>query len=258
MKVKPWCWLIATATVTAPALHCGTLLLVKVSLLSVSPLRKSGAPGSLKEIEGDAQTYRKVHFNSSSLGRKEHSLQSGNYGMQLLGYHLSFWWLFLFIHFYTIYMLELTVLTREESRQDKRMWFSYKASSFEKNAEQELVDHRPSLCHSSLHCLVVRCQTCCSLPMSCWLLLASGGIWVTSVSAESGLCKATWQQSSGSQWEREFVTGGWNTAFHTSAHRWQPLLVTDDSSFIDYPLSDITQRRVALSAMTHVPLVGKT
>lgn len=66
---------------TAPTLHCGTLLLVKVSLLNVSPLCKAGAPGSLQEIEGDIQTYRKAHFNCSSLGRKEHSLQSGNYGM---------------------------------------------------------------------------------------------------------------------------------------------------------------------------------
>lgn len=46
-------------------------------------------------------------------GRKEHILYSCNYGTDLLGCHRFDVW-FLFIHFCTIYILELIVLTRHE------------------------------------------------------------------------------------------------------------------------------------------------
>lgn len=45
--------------------------------------------------------------------RKEYILYSCNYGTELLGYHRFDVW-FLFIHFCTIYVLELIVLTRHE------------------------------------------------------------------------------------------------------------------------------------------------
>lgn len=97
LKVKPWCWLIPTGTIRAPTLHRSMLPILEVSWLCVSPLCKAAALGSLQEIQGDIQKYGKVHFNSNSPGREAHSLHSGNYGMQLLGYNLSLWWL-IFIH----------------------------------------------------------------------------------------------------------------------------------------------------------------
>lgn len=102
---------------------------------------------------------------------------------------------------------------------------------------------------TNFHWWLMQRLPCCSLQLPRWHLDDICPCWGSSLKTTNGSCD--------SQYKQGFMTGSWNITFHTSAYRWQPILIRDISSSMDHPLSAIPQCRVALSAMTHVPLGGK-
>lgn len=156
--------------------------------------------------------------------------------MQLLRHHLSFWWLILFTHFLVCSGLNCPHFLREQTRQEGCDLVKKTVPSV-KNAEQCLMHHRPSFCDNHFHWWVVKMLPIVALVAPGWQLSL---LRVITPTIKQG-----------------FMTGSWNITFHTSAYRWQAVLIRDGSSSMHYPLSAIPQCRVALSAMTRVPPGGK-